>query len=170
MKTIINILILCVSMSVAAQAQNQPAENAPVTMFPHNSDRFWLSGQVNFVFQAHGDFAAKYSGPNSLQNHSEHALSRLLTLYTGAELAHGTELLLDVESSGGRGISDALGLAGFTNVDVVRNPDLGSKPYIARIMLHQTFALSPEQTEQEQGPFAIAKTVPKKRLEIHRQA
>jgi magnesium chelatase family protein len=38
---------------------------------------------------------------------------------------------------------------GFTNLDVVRNPDLGPKPYIARIMLHHTIALSGEQAEQE---------------------
>jgi len=43
-----------------------------------------------------------------------------------------SELVLDVESAGGAGISQALGLAGFTNLDVVRNPTLGSAPYVAR--------------------------------------
>jgi len=35
-----------------------------------------------------------------------------------------TEVFLDIESAGGHGLSEALGLAGFTNLDVVRNPAL----------------------------------------------
>ena len=39
----------------------------PESMFPHfKSTRFWLSGQANFIFQAHPDFHADYSGPHSL--------------------------------------------------------------------------------------------------------
>src|SRR5579859_6391929 len=106
---------------ISAMAEEQ------VTVFPHPDGRFWLSGQMNFIFQAHGDFPALYSGPQSLSNRGEHALSRLLTLYTGVKLRPGTEFIFDLESAGGRGISDALGLAGFTNVDVVRNPSLGAK-------------------------------------------
>jgi high affinity Mn2+ porin len=148
-----------------AQAQQQ-ADQEAVTVFPHPEGRFWISGQMNFIFQAHGDFPALYSGPNSLHNTGEHALSRVFTLYTGVIVHPGTELLVDVESTQGRGISDALGLGGFTNVDVVRNPDLGAKPYIARVMLHQTFALSDETVDQERTPFAFAKSVPRKRLEV----
>jgi len=158
------------SQMQAAPQSADPApgdqDKPPVTIFPHPDDHFWVSGEMNFIFQAHGDFPARYSGPNSLRASGEHALSRLLTLYTGVELPHRTEFLFDVESSGGRGISDALGLAGFTNVDVVRNPDLGSKPYIARVMLHQTFALSREVTDQERTPFALAGKVPKRRIEL----
>src|SRR5579859_1902952 len=155
--------------ALAQQPANQPdAENEKeqVTVFPHPDGRFWLSGQMNFIFQAHGDFPALYSGPQSLSNRGEHALSRLLTLYTGVKLRPGTEFIFDLESAGGRGISDALGLAGFTNVDVVRNPSLAAKPYVARLMLHQTFALSKENTGQEQTPFALSSSVPAKRLEL----
>src|SRR6185369_6505820 len=101
MKTIISILIVSIAMHPQVQAQNQSEDNPPVTVFPHNGDRYWVSGQANFIFQAHGDFPAKYSGPNSFRNASENALSRLFTLYTGAEVVRGTELLFDVESAGG---------------------------------------------------------------------
>jgi high affinity Mn2+ porin len=46
------------------------------------ADRFWLSGQSNFIFQAHTPFHAPYSGPNSFHSYGEDALSRTLTLYT----------------------------------------------------------------------------------------
>jgi len=143
----------------------QPADE-PVTLFPHPDTRFWISGEINIIFQAHPDFPAKYSGPNSLHSSGEHATSRLLTLYTGLELTHGTALLFDVESASGRGISDALGLAGFTNVDVVRNPTLGGTPYVARVMLHQIIPLSSETTETERGPLSLFSRLPVRRLEL----
>jgi high affinity Mn2+ porin len=130
------------------------------------SDRFWLSGQANFIEQFHAPFRSPYSGPNSLRATSENALSRVLTLYTGVRLAPGLEFLFDVESAGGQGVSDALGLGGFTNLDVVRNPSLGSAPYVARIMLHKTFALSPERVEANRRPLSLASSLPARRLEV----
>ncbi len=112
-----------------------PDENPPdvETMFPHLTDtRYWLSGQANFIFQTHPDFPAPYSGPNSLQPNYEKALSRVLTLYTGARLNDSTELLLDIEEAGGSALSTGLGLAGNTNLDIVRNPSLSKSPYVAR--------------------------------------
>lgn len=138
-----------------------------VTVFDHSqSSRFWVSGQMNFIFQAHPGFPAAYSGIQSLDTQGEHAASRVLTLFTGVELTKNTEFIFDLESSGGRGISDALGLAGFTNLDVVRNPDLGSKPYMARIMLRQVVPLSKEEKESERTPFGLASKLPVRRLEI----
>jgi high affinity Mn2+ porin len=160
------VVLLFIALVGVASAQEVTDDKPLVTIFPHPEGRFWISGQANFILQGHGGFPALYSGPNSLKNTSEHVLSRVFTLYTGVEVRRGTEVLFDVESTGGRGISDALGLAGFTNVDVVRNPDLGPKPYIARIMVHQTIALSGSESEQERNPFSISKAVPAKRLEI----
>jgi high affinity Mn2+ porin len=165
-KNLVRIIPLLISSLGVLAAQEVTDDKPLLTIFPHPEGRFWISGQANFILQRHGGFPALYSGPNSLKDTSEHAFSRVFTLYTGVEVKQGTELLFDVESTGGRGISDALGLAGFTNVDVVRNPDLGPKPYIARIMIHQTIAVSGRQSEQERNPFSISKTVPEKRLEI----
>ena len=142
-------------------------QSAPPTVFPHSSmTRWWISGQINAVFQAHPDFHALYSGPNSLSARAEHATSRVLTLYTGYQLSKHTEALFDVESAGGRGISDALGMAGFTNVDVVRNPALGSAPYVARAIVHQVFPLSGKDEDSERAPLSILTKVPERRLEL----
>ena len=164
-RTLVALLAFAVSAAGVQHAQQQPNQD-PITVFPHPQGRYWISGQMNFIFQAHPDFPAAYSGANSLSRDGEHALSRVFTLYTGVIVHSGTELLFDVESTQGRGISDALGLAGFTNVDVVRNPDLGPKPYVARVMLHQTIALSKQVVEQEPTPFALASSAPKRRLEF----
>jgi hypothetical protein len=136
-------------------------------MFPRPGDtRWWLSGQVNLIWQAHGRFTSPYQGDNSLRPDPEQALSRLWTVYTGVKLPGRTELLLDIESAGGRGLSDALGLAGFTNLDVVRNPTLGSAPYIARAMVHVTVPLAQEMVDVTPTAFSLAAHVPARRLEI----
>jgi high affinity Mn2+ porin len=136
-------------------------------MFPHLTDtRFWLSGQANFIFQAHPPFHAASSGKNSLNPHYEKATSRVLTLYTGVRLNNSTELLLDMEEAGGAALSTGLGLAGFTNLDIVRNPLLSKAPYVARGMIHKVFALSTDKIESERSALSLFDELPRRRLEL----
>src|SRR5579864_2447093 len=145
-----------------------PPENTSLTIFEHpGSWPFWISGQANVIFQTHPSFPAKYSGPNSFNNRSEWAMSSLETLYTAWAPTKRTELLFNVEETTGGGLSDALGLAGFTDLDVVRNPELGPKPYVARAELHHIFALSSKATEGERGPLDILTDLPVRRVEVH---
>jgi high affinity Mn2+ porin len=125
-----------------------------------------VAGQANFIYQANLPFHSPYSGPHSLQAEAEERLSRILTLYTGLQLWRGAEALVDVESAGGRGISDAFGLAGFTNLDVVRNPELGDTPYLARAIFHQTFALSSEMVANDRTSVSSATRVPAERFDV----
>ena len=73
---------------------------------------------------------------------------------------------MDAESAGGRGLSQALGLAGFTNLDVVRNPNLGSAPYLARGQIHQTIGLTNEMVDADRTPQSLATKVPVRRFEF----
>jgi high affinity Mn2+ porin len=158
-----------------SSAQSDPTPDAPsaqLTMFPHpDSARYLLAGQVNIIFQAHPGFHSPYSDTNSLLGRGEYKTSLLGTLYTGFELnpnpRFDTDILFDLESAGGRGVSEALGLAGFTNLDVVRNPNLGSTPYVARIVLHQTLGLTSKLVDSERTPYAsLATKVPERRFDL----
>src|SRR5215831_12714630 len=132
------------------------SEDEQDTMVRHSDkSRFWISGQVNMILQWHSRFPAKYSGPQSFGPEGENATSRVLSLYTGVQLTGTTSFLFDVESAGGRGLSQAFGLAGFTNLDVVRNPSLGSTPYVARAMIHQVIPLSNENIEVKRGFLSL---------------
>jgi high affinity Mn2+ porin len=149
---------------------NAPQPADPV-MFPHpDGTRYFVAGQANIIFQAHGPFHSPYEGPNSLLSRGEYKTSLVGTLFLGYELvknpARHLEAIYDEESAGGRGISEALGLAGFTNLDVVRNPSLGPIPYLARVELHQTIGLSSKTVEADRGPFSLATGVPERRLEL----
>ncbi len=144
----------------------QPAADS-VTLFPHsNTARYWISGQANVVLQWHGAFPAKYSGPNSLHSQPENATSKVYTLYLGYELTPTTEVFLDIESAGGHGISNTLGLAGVTNLDVVRNTTLSQDPYVARLMLRQIIPLTDERIESDRDELHLATSLPARRIEF----
>lgn len=150
-----------------AQTEPQPPDDPLPTMFPHlETDRLWLSGQANFIFQTHPPFHAAYSGKNSLDPNYEKATSRVLTLYTGVRLNDSTEFLLDIEEAGGAALTTGLGLAGNTDLDIVRNPSLSKAPYVARGMIHKVFALSKAKVENERSALSLFKELPRRRLEI----
>ena len=149
------------------QAETEPA----LTMAPHSASvRYWVSGQANSIFQAHGHFHSPYQGTNSLIDDLETKASEVATLYLGYQMRpnsrYNTDLIVDFENAGGRGISEALGLAGATNLDVVRNPNLSSTPYLARGEIHQIIGLTDEMVDQDRGPLALAAKVPARRFEI----
>jgi high affinity Mn2+ porin len=156
----------------APEPTEAEADNTALTMFPHSeTSRYFLAGQANIIFQAHGPFHSPYEGTNSLLSRGEYKTSLLGTLYLGAQVIRNPKFnldaIFDLESSGGRGDSEALGLAGFTNLDVVRNPNLGPVPYIAQVQLHQTIGFSNTMVDAERTPFSLATQVPERRLELH---
>ncbi len=178
-------LFVCSLLSTAQQSIPEAPQPTPGsvaeqgTMFPHSDTTPWLVvGQANIIFQAHPAFHSPYEGVNSLRGRGEYKTSLVGTLFLGVQpwqllhveptraLRYNTDLLLNVEAAGGRGLSQALGLAGFTNLDVVRNPTLGSKPYIARILVHQTIGFTNTMKETSRGVLQLATKVPVRRLEL----
>jgi len=136
-------------------------------MFPHfKNTRFWLSGQANFIFQVNPGFHADYSGPHSLSPNYEKATSRVLTFYTGVRLNNSTELLGDIEETGGAALTQGFGLAGNTDLDIVRNPLLSKAPYLGRGMIHKVFALSKDKVENQRSYLSLFDELPRRRLEI----
>jgi high affinity Mn2+ porin len=147
-----------------------PADDTSLTLFPHSvSSRYWISGQANIIFQWHPTFNSPYSGSNSLSAREQSSTSHVFTIYTGYELTDTTEVFFDPEDSTGTGIGDALGLAGFTNLDVVRTAAgvvLSHKPYVARLALRQIIPLSSETVKVDRTYLGLATTLPKRRLEF----
>jgi high affinity Mn2+ porin len=148
-------------------AAASPTSDPLPIMFPHQEwSRLWLSGQANIISQWHPTFPSPYQGPHSLTPEAQDATSHVFTLFTGLRFSSTTELLCDVQETGGHGIGEALGLAGFTNLDVVRNPSLGKAPYIARLMIHQIFPLGRAKKPADQTPFSLFRELPERRIEV----
>jgi carbohydrate-selective porin OprB len=149
-----------------------PAEPSNLTLFLHSeATRYLILGQTNIIFQGNAPFHSPYAGPNSFLSRGEYKTSLLGALFLGYQLnphpRFATDLLYDEESSGGRGLSEALGLAGFTNLDVVRNPNLGSVPYTARVQLHQVIGFTSQLSDATRTPYSLAAQLPARRLELH---
>ena len=141
-------------------------QESPAFFFDHLiRDRFWISGQANFIFQAHAPFHAAYAGPNSFHADGQTAASRTLTLYTGVRLLRFTELIANFDEAGGSGLSDGAGLAAYVNADAV-SPQVSRSVYVSRSFIHHTVALSPDRIEEEPNPFYLQPSLPRSRLEF----
>ena len=150
-----------------ADAAGLMSDSSVTTIFPHAEwDRWWLSGQANFISQWHPSFYSPYQGPNSLSPEAQDATSRVLTLFTGWRATQNTEFLCDVQETGGSALGVALGVAGFPNLDVVRNPSLSKAPYVARLMWHQIIPLGKNMRPAERNPFSLFRELPERRLEV----
>ncbi|HTX77456.1 MAG TPA: carbohydrate porin [Terracidiphilus sp.] len=157
----------------AAPAQQQAAQPADpvVTVFPHPEDsQWWLSGQMNVIFQGRLPFHSPYQGPNSFRNSAEYKVSEVGTFYSAWRPSHSirynTDLIFDLEAALGRGLSEALGLGGEPNLDVVRNPYLSIDPYPARYQIHQVIGLTDKPVSQDRDFFSLATEVPERRIEF----
>ena len=153
------------------QPETAPHPHQEATFLDHGVDQFcplWVGGEVNSILQHHGDFhSPRVSGQHSLQGQSESATSGLVTLFLACRPLRTTEVIVDPEMALGGGLSQATGLAGFSNLDVVRNPSLSHAPYLARVELHQIIPLSQEWIPNEdRGPISSMPFVPRHRIEL----
>jgi high affinity Mn2+ porin len=155
-----------VALAVAALAAARPARADDGTLLDHPDAPWWLSGQLNVIGQAQPGFHAPYTGDNSFRPDSHGAVSFVATVYAGYELTPTTAIVIAPESAGGGGLSDAVGIAGFTNLDVVRNPTLGATPYLARAFIDQVIPLSDTRQPHDRDPIHVLRTLPERRIEI----
>jgi high affinity Mn2+ porin len=110
-----------------------------------------LGIQATGIYQYMPTFHSPYEGEKSLTY--DNGLGRQLTqtygIYFGSQLTRSLQAYLDVEMFVGNGISNGLGLGGYTNGDVIRAgpADLGQGPFLARLYLRYLIPLSEERTE-----------------------
>ncbi len=125
----------------------------------------FLGAQFTLIAQYLPRFPALYSGPNSLTNRGDREATHTYGIYFGARLAGRLQGFLDIEMARGAAVSNAVGLGGITNGDVIRQGavQLGQGPYLARGYLRYVVPLSGEldtvsrAMDQLPGPEAVAR-------------
>lgn len=122
--------------------------------------------QFTGILQGHAAFDAPYAGQNSLDSASEKAFSVTSTFYLGRRLWRNGELYFNPEIAGGKGISSALGIAGFTNGECFRIGDPSPALYLARLFLRQHFAIGDEKDWQEPGGNRLGGWIPRQRVTL----
>ncbi|HZR80530.1 MAG TPA: carbohydrate porin [Candidatus Binatia bacterium] len=125
-----------------------------------------VGGQATAIWQYKPAFHSPYEGPHSLRGGTEDAISHSYTLYLGLRPFPWLDLFFDPEMVRGAGISDALGLAGFTNGEVIRNPAIGEDPYIARAFARLRIPLGEETVEPSASALELGFAAPARALEI----
>ena len=114
-------------------------------------DGIALHGQAVFVDQYHPAFRSPYRGPNSLDPGSQGRETFSATLYAGARLWDGGEVWANPEIDQGFGLSNTLGLAGFSSGEGYK---VGSStPYLRlqRLFFRQTFDLGGKSETVQDG-------------------
>ncbi|MFS8083369.1 MAG: carbohydrate porin [Ginsengibacter sp.] len=98
--------------------------------------------QLTVISQSHLAFKALYSGRNSLSDSAEWgATSITSTLFLGRKLWKGGAFYFNPEISGGKGLSNAHGVAGALNGETYRVGDPAPSVFIARGYLQQQIPL-----------------------------
>jgi high affinity Mn2+ porin len=118
--------------SVYVYAQNKTADS---------SENWSYHFQFTTIAQGYPSFKAAYSGNNSLSDTGQQAISVTSTLFFGRRLWKGAAFYFDPELSGGAGVSQTLGIAGFPNGETFRIGSAEPVIYVGRAYLQQQFAL-----------------------------
>jgi len=158
---IARVMVVAVLTGVVASsgAQGSEAFQLPVAPLP-----YMIGGQVTVVWQHQPAFHSPYQGPRSLLPDTEDAVSHSYTLYTGVRILPWLDVYVDPEMIRGEGISGGVGLAGYTNGEVIRNPQAGMSPYLARAFLRATIPLEHDDEDSEADPLHIGGRQPQRRF------
>lgn len=149
-------------------ARADDPDDSGLYLAAHPDAPWWLSAQGNSILQYQPGFHSDYQGVHSFTSSDHLEISFVATVFAGyAYEPTFTSAVVAGESAGGDGLSQALGIAGFTNLDVVRNPTLGPTPYVGRAYIDQIIPLSSEMVKSDRGPLHVFRTVPARRIEIH---
>ncbi len=113
-------------------------------------DRFALHGQVTFVEQTTPQFRSPYVGPNSLIPNQGRETADT-TFYIGARLWQGAEFWINPELDQGFGLSNTLGVAGFTSAEAYKVGNDYPYARVPRFFIRQTINLGGEVQKVDAG-------------------
>ena len=127
-----------------------------------------LGAQFSYIWQDLPPFHASYSGRNSITNAGDNEGTHTYGVYLGSRLSGRLQLYLDAEMSRGAGLGHAVGLAGLTDGDVIREGtvNLGQGPYLARAFARYLIPLGPGRDTADRAQDQVPGAEPTTRLEI----
>jgi len=160
-------LAVLFACALAGTARAQQADSAPAASTQTAaSARYTLHFQATVVDEGDFNFHSPYSGNDSLSGKNQRQNSITSTLFMGARLLPGTEVYLNPEIAGGRGLSGANGLAGFPNGEIPRVGDPAPTLSTARLYLLQRIGFGGGREKQDDGNNQLAQTLDADRLTL----
>jgi high affinity Mn2+ porin len=122
--------------------------------------------QFTTVSQEHLRIKSPYAGQNSLSSTVDFKSSLTATIFTGARIAHGTEVYFDPELSGGKGFNQLNGIAAYPNGEIYRVDEPSPNWNMARLFLKQTFEFGGTKEKLENQAHQIAEIYDQRRLTV----
>lgn len=112
---------------------------------PADPEDWALHGQATAVVQWHPAFHADYAGPNSLDNKDQGNETTDATLFAGFRPWQGGEVWANLELDQGFGLSNTLGIAGFSSGEAYKVGE--HRPYfrLPRAFYRQTVGLGGDE-------------------------
>ena len=127
------------------------------------TDTFAVHGQTTFTEQYVAPFRAPYAGQNSLgPNQGRETWD--VTAYLGMRLWTGAELWVDPEIDQGFGLSNTLGIAGFTSGEAYKVGAAVPYARVPRYFVRQTINLGGEATKVDAGANQFSNSQTENRL------
>ncbi len=117
---------------------------------------FTVHAQTTVVAQGDPAFAARYSGPNSLNMAGERQETLNADLFVGMRLWQGAELHADALMWEGFGLSQTFGIEDFPSADAYKAGTSIPDFMLARLLVRQTFGFGGEQEDVPDGQLALA--------------
>ncbi|HWZ16020.1 MAG TPA: carbohydrate porin [Mucilaginibacter sp.] len=147
------IVLLAVVNVVLAQAPVKKDTGSQTAVKP---ERYSFHFQETIITQYKPAFKAAYTGQNSLSPKEETESSITTTFFGVTRLWKGAEAYFNPELSGGSGLSQTLGVAGFPNGETFRVGGVQNKIYIARLYFKQNFEWGKEKDTIEDDVNQLA--------------
>lgn len=157
------------SSAAAPDPTGKPGSAGPKNLEP---GRYQVNGQLTWILQSLFKYRSPYQndtsgqGGGSLLSRNEQEMSQTYTLFLGARINRNLEVYINPEMARGHGISNALGVAGYTNGEVIRNPTLSQDPYLARYYGKWIIATGKGEEKVESGQNQVNSSRPTRRLVI----
>ena len=122
--------------------------------------RFAVHGQATVTEQYHPGFSSPYRGPDSLDPGERGDETVDVTAYLGLRLWKGAEAWVDPEIDQGFGLSDTLGVDGFTSGEAYKIGKSSPYPKVQRLFVRQTVDLGGDavKTDADLNTFAGSTT------------
>jgi high affinity Mn2+ porin len=154
--------LIVAARPAAAQNTDNPQTPPPAgpgdTTSSGDSAPNWYSihGQFTNVTQYHPAFNAPFNGPNSLNPGNTGRETTDATLFTGIRLGEGLEAYANTEVDQGFGLSNTLGLAGFSSGEAYKIGDKDPYVRLPRAFVRYTLDLGGEKQKIDDGANQVA--------------
>lgn len=136
----------------AGQTNNPTSDPAPSTTATNavaapDTWRKYIHSEATYVGQWHPSFPAQYSGPQSLDDHSQTVETVDFDIFLGTPLWKGAEFHIDGMFWQGFGFNHTVGIEAFPNAEAYKIGSRAGNVAPVRVFIRQTIGLGgPEET------------------------